>query len=210
MSLLNIENLCFSYQKQAVIDGLDLQIADGCRIGILGPSGCGKSTLLRLIAGLERPGAGLIELDGRVISGTGWAPPYRRAVSMVFQTPALWSHLTVEETLKLVEPDAVRRRDMLEDLGIAALGKRRPGQLSGGEAKRVAIARALLRPHVLMLMDEPLTSLDREMKKEILALITGLTEVRESGLIYVTHDESELPGLVDAVYRMSDGALYEQ
>ena len=210
MNLLHIENLSFSYSKQTVIDSLYLEIAAGSRIGILGASGCGKSTLLRLVAGLERPSGGVIELEGREVTGPGWTPPYRRPVSMVFQTPALWSHLTVDKTLKLIEKDAVSRCGMLEKLGIATLVKKRPGELSGGEAKRVAIARALLRPHALLLMDEPLTSLDPDIKKETLALIKGLTGERESGLIYVTHDESELPGLVDTVYRMSGGVLYEQ
>jgi len=210
MSLLHIENLSFSYSKQTVINSLCLNMGAGGRIGILGASGCGKSTLLRLVAGLERPTDGIVELEGREVSGADWAPPYRRAVSMVFQTPALWSHLTVEKTLKLVEKDAALRRDMAERLGIEALVNRRPGELSGGEAKRAAIARALLKPHALLLMDEPLTSLDPDIKKETLALIKNLTGERVSGLIYVTHDESELPGLVDTVYRMSDGALHER
>ena len=209
MSLLNIEHLSFSYQKQNVIEDICLSMDTGARVGIRGPSGCGKSTLLRLIAGLERPVSGSIEIGGRAVSGPAWAPPHRRAVSMVFQTPALWSHLTVTKALRLVEPDSERCREMLERLGIAKLGKRFPGELSGGEAKRAAIARALLRPHMLLLMDEPLASLDPEIKKEILALIIDLTREKKSGLIYVTHDESELPGLADTVYRMSGGTLHE-
>ena len=209
MCLLDVENLSFSYQSHAVLRGLSLHMEPGCRVGIQGPSGCGKSTLLRLIAGLERPAAGTIAIEGKVVSGAQWVPPHCRAVSMVFQTPALWSHLTVEKTLLLVNPDAALCRDMMERLGIAGLGKRRPHELSGGEARRAAIARALLRPHALLLMDEPLIHLDPALKKEILALLTALARERNSGLIYVTHDELELPGLVDTVYTMAEGVLNE-
>ncbi|MCL2322811.1 MAG: ATP-binding cassette domain-containing protein [Oscillospiraceae bacterium] len=181
----------------------------GGRVGILGPSGCGKSTLLRLISGLERPGAGNIEIDDQIVSGTRWVPPHIRAVSMVFQTPALWSHITVEKTLKLIEPDDNRCCEMLERLSIQDLRNRRPGELSYGEVRRVAIARALLRPHSLLLLDEPLTNLNRELKGEILALIIELTRREKSGLIYVTHDETELTNLVDTVYHMYGGMLHE-
>jgi len=209
MCLLDVENLSFSYQGQAVLRGLCLHMGPGCRVGIQGPSGCGKSTLLRLIAGLERPAAGTIAIEGKAVSGAGWVPPHRRAVSMVFQSPALWSHLTVENTLRLVNPDAALCRDIMERLGIAGLGQRRPHELSGGEARRAAIARALLRPHALLLMDEPLVHLDPALKKEILDLLVALMREQNSGLIYVTHDESELPGLVDAVYTMAGGVLHE-
>ena len=210
MHLLEIEDLSFAYQKNsAVLRGLRLHVEEGQRVGIRGPSGCGKSTLLRLIAGLERPAAGSIMINGKIVAGTQWAPPHRRAVSMVFQSPALWSHLTVEKTLALVNPDAAQCREMTERLGLAGLSKRRPHELSGGEARRAAIARALLRPHALLLMDEPLIHLDPALKKEILALLISLTGEQNSGLIYVTHDESELPGLVDVTYTMSGGVLHE-
>jgi len=210
MRLLEIEDLAFAYQKNsAVLSGLRFHMEMGQRVGIRGSSGCGKSTLLRLIAGLERPAAGRIMINGRMVAGARWEPPHRRAVSMVFQSPALWSHLTVEKSLLLVNPDADQCRDMMERLGVTALGRRRPHELSGGEARRVAVARALLRPHALLLMDEPLIHLDPELKTGILALLIALTREQNSGLIYVTHDESELPGLVDIVYTMSGGVLHE-
>ena len=210
MNLLEVENLYFAYQSHPVIQGLNLCLANGGRVGILGASGCGKSTLLRLIAGLERPATGSILIEGRAASGAEWVPPHRRAVSMVFQAPSLWSHLTVEKSLMLVNADRAQCREMMEHLGIADLGRRYPHELSGGEAKRAAIARALLRPHALLLMDEPLANLNPELKREILALLLSLSREGKSGLLYVTHDESELPGLVDTYYHMSGGALHEQ
>lgn len=208
--LLEIRDLSFSYSKTLVLDSLFLSLETGERVGIVGPSGCGKSTLLRLIAGLERPSRGEIAIDGDTVSARGChIPPHKRGVSVVFQSPALWSHMTAEKNLAFSDRGAPDRDRILSILNIGALMKRRPHQLSGGEARRVSIARALMKSHKLLLMDEPLINLQPELKESILALLKDLLSESRAGLVYVTHEVGELSGLTDKILRMESGKLSE-
>jgi len=168
---------------------------------LFGPSGCGKTTVLRLLAGLEAPDDGEIRIDGRVVArvGRNLVPPEKRDVGMVFQDLALWPHMTVRQNLMFGlnargvpkrEAD-VRVRELLERVGLEHRIGAKPHQLSGGEQQRVALARALVTRPSIVLMDEPLSSLDDERKRAIVSDLLGFQRQFGFTLIYVTHDRSE-------------------
>jgi ABC-type Fe3+/spermidine/putrescine transport system ATPase subunit len=182
-----------------VLNNLNLTVSPGEIIGISGPSGCGKSTLLRLIAGLDKPDQGEIYLNGQLISNSSWAlAPNKRQMGMVFQSMALWPHLTVYQHLEYGlkthdrnEKDALIQ-EMLKRLQIQSLAKRRPHQLSGGERQRIALGRTLIIKPTVILCDEPFSSLDISLVKEIRDLF--YQTVREEGMtsIFVSHDPLDL------------------
>src|SRR5512143_3108654 len=194
------------------VDGIDLEIGDGEFLALLGPSGSGKTTLMRLVAGLERPTAGTIVIDGDVVNDM---TPRERCIAMVFQSYALYPHKTVFGNIAF--PLSVEGRPRHEQrqkaewaaglLGIAHLLDRMPSQISGGERQRVAIARAMVRRPRVLLMDEPLSNLDatvRHTAREELKLFQREIDVTT---IYVTHDQAEAMGLGDRVAVMSDGRI---
>ncbi|MDD3579705.1 MAG: ABC transporter ATP-binding protein [Desulfobacca sp.] len=162
---------------------------------ILGPSGSGKTSLLRLIAGLDLPNAGEIYLDGKLASRPGWSlEPYRRGIGFLFQTPALWPHLTVAQNIlfglhHLPRPAArARLEELLEQMVLCDVANRFPYQVSGGEARRVSLARTLAPRPPILLMDEPLINLDLELKEQLMHLIKAAVTRHHATLIYVTHD----------------------
>ena len=185
-------------------------------LALVGPSGCGKTTILRLVAGLERPDAGRIELHGRVVAGDGaFVPPEQRGIGMVFQDHALFPHLSVFDNvafgLRQRKSEEGRRvvQDMLEVVGLGRLAGRYPHALSGGERQRVALARALVprdlvssRP-LLVLMDEPFSSLDADMRLEVREQVRTILKTVEATVIFVTHDQDEALFMGDrlAVFR---------
>ena len=201
-SYLRLTGVTKRYKGRGGIADASLDISAGESVVVLGPSGSGKTTLLRLIAGLERPDRGEIWLDGRAVAGQGRniVPANERRIGFVFQDLALWPHLTIRESLRFVAESAgIERR--LRDLAVndarqlcrldSDWFERYPHQLSGGEQQRVALARALVgRPH-LLLLDEPFSSLDAELRISLRAEIVSLQ--RELGLtaIYVTHDPQD-------------------
>lgn len=196
------------------VDHASLALERGASLAILGASGCGKTTLLRLIAGLELPDRGEVLMDGRVVSRLGWGDaPHRRDIGFVFQQPALWPHMTVAGNVRFGlhglprQQAAARLVRALEDGGLVGLEERYPAQLSGGQARRVALARAIAPRPAWLLMDEPLTNLDRAAKAEMLELIVTVTAESGAGLIYVTHDEDEAHLLAGRVLRMTEGRL---
>ncbi len=198
MSKIEIRQLSKAFGSVAVLNGFSLEVAVGERIAVLGPSGCGKTTLLRLIAGLEMPDAGEIALDGKLVSVPGWVlPPHLRNVGVVFQSPALWPHMTVMGNilfgLSRLNKSVARRRagDLLTALALDGLAERYPHQISGGEARRVALARALAPHPALLLLDEPLTNLNPELKEMALAVLEDHLERYKPTLVYVTHDHAE-------------------
>ena len=189
------------YDGTPVLEDFDLEVAEGERLVIFGPSGCGKTTLLRLVSGLEVPDEGEIWLEKRLVSRAGEivVDPRERGVGMVFQDLALWPHMRVFDNVafglrmqKVSKPEIRRRVDeLLKAVALEGLEKRYPDQLSGGQKQRVALARALaLRPKVL-LMDEPLSSLDEALNRRLRTLVVKLQERYGFTLLYVTHNREE-------------------
>jgi len=200
------------FGELVAVRSLDLDVAAGEFFAIIGPSGCGKTTTLRLIAGFERPTAGVIEIVGRDVTGL---PPYRRPVNTVFQSYALFPHLDVVENVafglrEARVPRAELRRRVKEAISLVQLDGReraRPKQLSGGQQQRVALARALVNRPEVLLLDEPLGALDLKLRKEMQIQLKDLQ--REVGItfIYVTHDQEEAFSMSDRVAVMDQGVL---
>jgi len=208
--------LSLSYGQTQVLRQIDLTLTGGQTLALLGPSGCGKTTLLRLVAGLLAPTTGEIFIDGRQVAGrTGLVPPEKRGLGMVFQDYALWPHLTVSGNVAFpLEMAGVGRAERerrvtaaLDRVGLAAMAQRSPSALSGGQQQRVAIARAIVGEPRIVLFDEPLSNLDRELRETMVAELGAL--IRDLGLtaIYVTHDQSEALTLADQVAVMDAGEI---
>jgi iron(III) transport system ATP-binding protein len=204
--------------KPAVAD-VDLEVAAGEFVALLGPSGCGKTTLLRLLAGFETPDRGAISIGTREVARAGamTVPPEQRGVGMVFQSHALWPHMTVGENveyaLKIRRIAAAERRRLVERaLNIVGLAERRdspPDQLSGGQRQRVALARCLAMEPSVVLMDEPLASLDAHLRENLQAEFHRLHRQLGATIVYVTHDQSEAMALADKVAVIDHGKLQQ-
>jgi iron(III) transport system ATP-binding protein len=191
---------------------LDLALAAGSSTAIVGPSGCGKTTLLRCIAGLERVPAGTIRIGDAVVDGGGQhAPPHARRIGFVFQDGALWPHLDAAAHLRFVDPSLSREeaRARLDEVGLGALAARRPGELSGGEAQRLALARALAGAPRILLLDEPLRSVDVHLRRELTLLIRRAVERHGLTLVVVTHDRDEALALGEHIVVMRAGRIVE-
>ena len=214
---LSIRNVSKHFRAQRAVDCVSLEVESGECAVIVGPSGCGKTTLLRLIAGLEVPDTGEVWLAGRQVTAPHrmLEPPHERKVGFVFQDLALWPHLTVEQSLDFVLQSAAtpkserasRQREALRLLRIEALGRRYPHELSGGEQQRAALARALVgQPHVL-LMDEPLSSLDAELRSTLRRELLTMQRASRVTAVYVTHDREDAAVLGDCVIEMRAGRI---
>ena len=215
MKIVALESVSRSYNGERVLDDFSLEIDEGERIVILGPSGCGKTTILRLIAGFIAPDTGTVSIAGEVVSRDGRIirPPEERNIGMVFQDLALWPHLSVKGNIEFGLkarglPRAERRRrvqEVLDLVGMAGFEGRGPAELSGGQQQRVALARALaLEPRVL-LMDEPLSSLDPELNVRLRREILGLQARLGFTMVYVTHDREEALDMATRVVSMRQG-----
>ncbi len=217
MSYIDVDRVSKSFGERVAINQLSLHIERSERLVLFGPSGCGKTTVLRLLAGLEVPEQGSIRIDGRLVASVGknLVPPERRDLGMVFQDLALWPHMTVQENLMfglnargVPKREAhVRTREMLQRVGLEHRIDAKPHQLSGGEQQRVALARALVSRPSVLLMDEPLSSLDDERKRAIASDLLGLQSQFGFTLIYVTHDRAETDLLASRVCQMRDGRV---
>jgi iron(III) transport system ATP-binding protein len=216
MARVTVEQLVKSYGATPVVKGLSLEIASGEFLALLGPSGCGKTTTLRVIAGLERAQSGRVTIDGQVVEGGGaFVPPEKRQLGMVFQSYAVWPHLTVEENVAYpLQLKKVARADIaskvtaaLTQVRLHGLATRRPDQLSGGQLQRVALARALVAQPRVLLLDEPLSNLDAALRDELRAELGHLRSQLGLTFIYVTHDQGEALGLSDRVAVMNEGQL---
>jgi ABC-type Fe3+/spermidine/putrescine transport system ATPase subunit len=214
---LSVRNVTKLFGLHQALDSVSVEIETGELAVTLGPSGCGKTTLLRLVAGLDVPDSGEIWIGGRQVSGRhqSLVPPYERGIGFVFQDLALWPHLTVQKNLEFVLESArvpkperpLRAREMLEMVRVETFAARYPNELSGGEQQRVALARALVGRPQLLLLDEPLSSLDPELRA---ILRTELLDVqRASGVttVYVTHDREDAAALADCVIEMRAGRI---
>ncbi|ARK23957.1 ABC transporter [Sporosarcina sp. P37] len=203
---VEIQNLSFQYSKKQppVIDRFSFTIEKGEIVGIIGASGSGKSTLLRLLAGLEDPTAGSIELDGRVIVGEKtYIEAEKRGVGMVFQNYALFPHLTVSENIcfglhKMKRPERKQRLDeMLELVQLQDFAKRYPHELSGGQQQRVALARALAPSPSILLMDEPFSNLDTNLKSLIRMEVRDILQKANITCLFVSHDQADVDAICD-------------
>ncbi len=212
--IVRLEGVCKRFGGMLAVDRLTFEIRRGEFFSMLGPSGCGKTTTLRMIGGFVQPDDGEIYLEGAPISGV---PPYRRNVNTVFQSYALFEHLSVWENVafglkrRKVEPAAIRERvgRMLELVHLENRARARPRQLSGGQQQRVALARALVNLPAVLLLDEPLGSLDFKLRKEMQLELLHLQ--REVGItfIFVTHDQEEAMTMSDRIAIMRDGVLQQ-
>lgn len=198
-----------------VLAGVDVGVEPGATLALLGPSGCGKTTLLRIIAGLETPDQGTVEVGGRVLTGPGTlVPPERRRVGMVFQDWALFPHLSVTRNVGFGLPRAERRGspridEALALVGLEGLGDRMPSTLSGGQQQRVALARAVApRPSVLLL-DEPFSNLDASLRARVRTEIHQLLVELGITTIFVTHDQDEAFVLGDTVAVLAEGRVVQ-
>ncbi|MDR7483145.1 MAG: ABC transporter ATP-binding protein [Armatimonadota bacterium] len=196
------------------VDRLSLDVAQGEVLALLGPSGSGKTTVLRLVAGFERPDAGEVWIAGRPVAGGGvWVPPEARSVGMVFQDYALFPHLTVEENvafgLHCVQRVERPRRTLeaLDLVGMTAFAGRYPHELSGGQQQRVALARALAPQPFAVLLDEPFSNLDADLRAQVRDEVRGILKQTGTSAIFVTHDQQEALVLGDRVGVLQQGRL---
>ena len=211
---LRLENLSYRYPrvKESALSGLSLEVKPGELVAFLGPSGCGKTTALKLISGLLRPTSGEVLVDG---SSVLHAPPERRGVAMVFQKPLLFPHMSVAANvgfglrMRGIGHGRIEDRvdDALRQVRMENFAGRRPDELSGGQQQRVALARALVTRPRLLLLDEPLSALDANLREEMRGLIKGVQ--REGGYttVFVTHDQEEAVVLADRIALLFDGVL---
>jgi spermidine/putrescine transport system ATP-binding protein len=202
------------YGDVAAVDHINLEVANGEFFSLLGPSGCGKTTTLRMIGGFEQPTSGLIELQGQDVT---WLPPYRRNVNTVFQSYALFPHLSIYENVAFglrrthVKDSEIKTRvtEMLELVELPGYEKRKPTQISGGQAQRVALARALINRPAVLLLDEPLGALDLKLRKQMQVELKRIQQEVGITFIYVTHDQEEAMTMSDRIAVMNKGH-YEQ
>ena len=216
MASVELRGLTKKYGPLAVVDNVSLTIEHGSLVCLLGPSGCGKTTTLRLIAGFVEPTDGEIRVGERVVSTPQRSlPPERRNMSMIFQSYALWPHMTVAENitygLKLrrtdAETTAKKLAAILSTTKLEPLASRYPGELSGGQQQRVALARALIVEPETLLLDEPLSNLDANLREEMRFEIRRLHDEYRYTTVYVTHDQSEAMTTSDVICVMNGGKI---
>ena len=210
--IISIRNLTKRFASVVAVDDVTFDISPNEFFALLGPSGCGKTTLLRMLAGLERPSAGQIVIDGQDMAFT---PPNRRPVNMVFQSYAVFPHMTVEQNvaygLKVVGTPraeiATRVAEALDMVQLSELAGRRPDQLSGGQRQRVALARALVKRPKVLLLDEPLSALDAKLRDQMRMELTRLQQSVGITFIIVTHDQDEALSMADRIAVMENGRI---
>ena len=218
MATVSMRALTKRFGEAAAVDALELEIGDGEFVALLGPSGCGKTTTLRLLAGFLQPDGGELCVNGEVISSAELVvPPERRNMSMIFQSYAVWPHMTVAQNvayglkfkkLSRQEVDA-KLAKLLDVVHLLELKDRYPAELSGGQQQRVALARALVVEPSILLMDEPLSNLDANLREEMRFEIRRLHEEFKITTVYVTHDQAEAMATSDRIAVLNRGRLVQ-
>jgi ABC-type Fe3+/spermidine/putrescine transport system ATPase subunit len=211
--MIKFEEVSLFYEKKTILKDINLDIKSKERLVILGASGSGKTTLLHLIAGLIAPSKGTILIDNEIVSQNGQiiTPPHKRDISMVFQDLALWNHMSVKGNIEFglkikgfsKKERAYRVKEILELIDMKGFENREIDQLSGGQRQRVALARALVLSPKILLMDEPLSSLDRELSLQLQDKILKLQKKLGFTLIYVTHSQEEAENISTLIIKMS-------
>ena len=215
-----IRNLMKKFGSFKALHDINLEINSGEFVAILGPSGCGKTTLLRLLAGFDSPTSGEILIDKQELATTKFfLPPEKRNIGMVFQSFALWPHMNVKDHIRFplkhhqflsedlkINIDS-RVDEVLKMVDLLHLGDRMPNELSGGQKQRVALARAIAPKPALLLMDEPLSSLDAELRMSMRKEIKQLHQLTKASIVYVTHDQSEALAMADRIVVMNKGKI---
>ena len=214
---VSIRGLTLRYGDLAAVEGLSLEVAPGELVALLGPSGCGKTTTLRLVAGFLTPESGEIWVGDRCLSSSASVvPPEQRRMAMIFQSYALWPHMTVAQNVAyglrfksgVGRSDRIRRvSEMLRVVQLAGYEHRYPGELSGGQQQRVAVARALVVEPEILLLDEPLSNLDANLREEMRFEIRRLHETFGITTLYVTHDQSEAMVISDRIAVLQAGRV---
>ncbi len=214
MATLEISGLTKRFGSVVAVDAFALEIEPGMLVSLLGPSGCGKSTILRVIAGLLEPDAGTIRIGGEDIT---WRPPHRRNIGLVFQSYALFPHMSVFENVafglrrRRVGEAAIRRRvgEALALVRLSGLERRLPNELSGGQQQRVALARAIAPQPALLLLDEPLSNLDAKLRHTMRLELRRLQQELGVTTVFVTHDQEEALTMSDRICVLAEGVLQQ-
>jgi iron(III) transport system ATP-binding protein len=216
LASVDLRGLTKRFGSLAVVDNVSLRIDHGQLVCLLGPSGCGKTTTLRLMAGFLEPSDGEIRVGDRLVSSTQRTlPPEQRKMSMIFQSYALWPHMTVAENivyglrLRKIDRETIAKKltAILETTKLEVLAQRYPGELSGGQQQRVALARALIVEPETLLLDEPLSNLDANLREEMRFEIRRLHDEYRYTTVYVTHDQSEAMTTADLIAVMNSGKI---
>lgn len=215
--MINLKNITHSYNDKSVLQGLSLNFKANSVTCLLGDSGCGKTTILRLIAGLETPQNGQIIIEDKVVTNNDQIiiPPHKRNTGFIFQELALWPHFTVFKNIAFGLESRKERNitktvtDILDFFGIQDHAYKYPHQLSGGQKQLVAIARSLVLKPKILLMDEPLASLDVKLKRKILDHIKNIVRKFDITIVYVTHNHKEAFELANNIVVLNDGKIEE-
>lgn len=211
-----IHQVSHFFGNNQVLNHVNLSVPEGTVLALLGPSGCGKSTLLKMLAGLLHPASGQISFGGDIVaSGTFSLPPEKRNLGMAFQDYALWPHMTVRQNVAFPLQmrgirGAVQQEKVIAALsrvGLADFASRRPAELSGGQQQRVALARAIVAEPRILLFDEPLSNLDRDLRESLCDEMATLLRQLGTTAVYVTHDQHEARTLAHCIARMDKGAI---
>ena len=213
-TLLDLRHVSKNFATQRAVADVSLEVPRGAFFSLLGPSGCGKTTILRMVAGFETPSSGEVWLNGQRIDAL---PPYHRNVNTVFQSYALFPHLTVQGNVefglvhkkghKKVSNDINRVLEVLKQVRLEAKASRKPSELSGGERQRVALARAIVLQPDVLLLDEPLSALDPQLRKQVRGELRDLQRRVGVTFLFVTHDQEEALSMSDQIAVMNAGAL---
>lgn len=215
MGTIQLRNVKKQFEKDVVIENLNLDIEDGSFTVLVGPSGCGKSTTLRMITGLDDPTSGEIFIDGQKVNDL---TPGKRDIAMVFQNYALYPTMTVRQNIEFglenkKVPKAEREKrvkEICEVVGLTEYLDRKPSKLSGGQRQRVALARAMVKQPKVFLMDEPLSNLDAKLRGQMRVELIGLHKKLGTTFVYVTHDQVEAMSMADTIVLMKDGYIVQQ